>query len=249
MQWLKSLIFVIYIYLFMAVWGIICFPLLLLPKGARWVCGVYASHVIWLAQVMLGIRSEVRGEIPTGEVVIAAKHQSFLDIMIIYNAVPAAKFIMKRELIYTPFIGQYAWRLGCVPVNRGKRGQAISKMLEDVKKGSAQPGQLVIYSQGTRVAPGDYKPYKIGTAAIYRETGWPCVPAATNVGLLWPRKGILRKPGLAVVEFLDPIPPGVDKAAFMSQLETTVEAKSNELMKELGFDAESHLAARAKQSV
>lgn len=241
MQWLKSLIFVIYMYVFMAVLGILAFPALIHPKGARWACGLYASHVIFMARVMLGLRSEIRGPIPTSEVVIAAKHQSFLDILMIYNAVPAAKFIMKRELLYTPFIGQYALRLGCVPVNRGKRGQAITKMVEDVKKGAAQPGQLVIYSQGTRVAPGDYKPYKIGTAAIYRETGQPCVPAATNVGLLWPRKGILRKPGLAVVEFLDPIAPGLDKQTFMTTLEERVEARSNALMKELGFDAESHI--------
>ena len=63
---------------------------------------------------------------------IAAKHQSFLDIILIFHAVPAGKFIMKRELMYAPFLGQYALQIGCVPVNRGKRGAAIAKMKADV---------------------------------------------------------------------------------------------------------------------
>lgn len=188
---------------------------------------------------MVGIRTEVRGEVPEGEVLIAAKHQSFLDIMMIFNALPAGKFIMKRELLWTPIIGLYAKRLGCVPVARGKRGAAIQKMVDDVEAGRSQPGQLIIYSQGTRVAPGDYKPYKVGSAVLYQQLAQTCVPVATNVGLFWPRRGILRKPGLAVVEFLPPIEAGLDKDTFMNELETVVESRSNALMQEAGFDVES----------
>lgn len=167
---------------------------------------------------------------------IAAKHQSFLDILIIFNSVPAAKFIMKRELLWAPVIGIYAYRIGCVPVNRGRRGQAIRKMIADVDAGRQQPGQLVIYSQGTRVAPGARMPYKAGTGVLYEQLGQPCVPAATNVGVFWPRKGIMRKPGLAVVEFLDPIQPGMKRDEVMRILERDVEAASDRLMKEAGFD-------------
>ena len=139
---------------------------------------------------------------------------------------------MKRELLWTPIIGLYAKRLGCVPVNRGRKGAAIAKMVRDVAREFEDPGQLIIYPQGTRVAPGDYKPYKVGTSVLYSELGQPCVPAATNVGLLWPRKGIIRYPGRAVVEFLDPIPPGEGKQAFLTRLEEVVEARSNALMAE-----------------
>jgi len=76
---------------------------------------------------------------------------------------------MKAILLYAPLLGQYAYRLGSVPVNRGKRGKAIAKMLADVKKGEALPGQLVIYSQGTRLAPGVKRPYKVGTAVLYEQ--------------------------------------------------------------------------------
>jgi 1-acyl-sn-glycerol-3-phosphate acyltransferase len=202
-------------------------------------CKLYARWAIWTAKLLIGLRSELRGTPPTGEVMIAAKHQSFLDIMIIFDAVPAAKFIMKRELLWTPIIGLYAYRLGCVPVNRGKRGQAIKKMIADVKSGAANPGQLVIYSQGTRVRPGEYKPYKIGTFALYSQLGQPCVPAATNAGLFWPKGTMLRTPGLAVVEFLDPIAPGMAQTPFMTQLESSVEERSNALMQEAGYVAQS----------
>ena len=181
---------------------------------------------------MVGLRSEVRGTPPTGEVLIAAKHQSFLDIMLIFASVPAGKFIMKRELMWAPVIGQYALRIGCVPVDRGKRSRAIAGMVADVARGRQEPGQLIIYAQGTRVAPGVKKPYKIGAGVLYEETGQSCVPAATNVGLFWPRTGILRKPGLAVVEFLPEIAPGLDRQAFMQRLEHEVETASDRLMQE-----------------
>ena len=142
---------------------------------------------------------------------------------------------MKASLKWAPILGQYAMRIGCIPVERGKRAEAIKYMMEEVQSGSAPAGQLIIYPQGTRVAPNDYVPYKVGTAVLYRETGQKCVPAATNVGVFWPRYGIYREKGTAVVEFLEPIEQGLDKEAFMSRLEKAIETRSNELMKEAGF--------------
>ncbi|MFD1509675.1 lysophospholipid acyltransferase family protein [Lacimonas salitolerans] len=235
-QWIKSLIFLIYIYLAMVVLGLVFLPWAAVqPMGARMACRTYARHTLWLAGWFLGLRHEVRGEVPTDEVLIAAKHQSFMDILIIFLYAPTAKFIMKRELLWTPVIGLFAWRLGCVPVDRGKRGAAIARMIEDVEKGRAQPGQLIIYSQGTRVKPGVRAPYKVGTAVLYQQLGQPCVPAATNAGLFWPRSGVLRKPGLAVVEFLPRIEPGMSRNDFMQHLEIEVEAASDRLMAEAGF--------------
>ncbi|OWV44044.1 1-acyl-sn-glycerol-3-phosphate acyltransferase [Mameliella alba] len=227
----------------MAIMGIVFLPWALVSRhGARTACRTYCRWVRLTARLMVGLRTEVRGEVPQGEVLIASKHQSFLDIILIFGAVPAGKFIMKRELMWAPVIGQYALRIGCVPVERGKRGQAIARMIKDVARGAAVPGQLIIYPQGTRIAPGVKAPFKVGTAILYEQTGQPCVPAATNVGLFWPRKGIYRKPGLAVVEFLPVIQPGLEKYAFLERLETEVETASNALMKEAGFDAENHHA-------
>lgn len=239
-QWLRSLVFVIQIYVMMGIMGIVFFPAALLTHhGARYACKLYCRWVLWSARWMVGLRGEVRGEVPTGDLIVAAKHQSFFDILLIFNALPAAKFIMKRELLWTPVIGQYAYRIGCVPVDRGKRGAAIKKMVTDVAKGKKLPGQLVIYPQGTRVAAGVKKPYKVGAAVLAEELGEECVPVATNVGVFWKRTGIYRKPGLAVVEFLPAIPAGLPRAEFMARLEEEVETASDALMREAGFDPDA----------
>jgi len=185
----------------------------------------------------VGIRTEVRGTPPSGEVLIAAKHQSFLDIMMIFTALPKAKFIMKKEILRIPVLGQYARLMGCVAVDRGKRGAAINQMVRDVKAGRQEAGQLIIYSQGTRVVPGVNAPYKVGTGVLYEQLGQTCVPVAINVGFFWPRKSIYRRPGVAVIEFMEPMQPGLPRAEFMAELELTVEEKSNALLREAGFDA------------
>lgn len=235
-RWVLSLIFIVQMYLSMAVIAIVFAPFALFSrKAAVKACHVFCQWVLFSLRVLCGLKTEVRGVPPTDEVMIGAKHQSFLDIIAIYNAVPRGKFIMKRELMWTPFLGQYALRIGCVPVDRGKRGAAIAKMKADVQAGTEFPGQLIIYPQGTRVAPGVAKPYKVGTGLLYDQLAQPCVPVGTNVGVFWPKRGILRKPGVAVVEFLPRIEPGLPVPAFMAKLEAEVEASSNRLLAEAGF--------------
>ncbi|HKL45911.1 MAG TPA: lysophospholipid acyltransferase family protein [Roseovarius sp.] len=239
LQWVRSLIFVINIYVMMGVMGLLFFPWALVSRrGALTACQSWCRWVRWSARWMVGLRTEVRGTPPSDEVLIAAKHQSFLDIILIFGAVPAGKFIMKRELMWAPIIGQYALRIGCVPVDRGKRSQAIRQMVTDVAKGRQEPGQLIIYPQGTRIAPGVKAPYKVGTGVLYQELGQDCVPVAANVGLFWPRKGIMRKPGTAVVEFLPRLEIGLEREVFMARLQDEVETGSNLLMRESGFDPE-----------
>lgn len=235
-RWVLSLIFIVQMYLSMAVIAIVFAPFALFSRNAAVkACHVFCQWVIFSLRVLCGLKTEVRGVPPTDEVMIGAKHQSFLDIIAIYNAVPRGKFIMKRELMWTPFLGQYALRIGCVPVDRGKRGAAIAKMKADVQAGTEFPGQLIIYPQGTRVAPGVAKPYKVGTGLLYDQLAQPCVPVGTNVGVFWPKRGILRKPGVAVVEFLPRIEPGLPVPAFMAKLEAEVEASSDRLLAEAGF--------------
>ena len=240
-QWLRSLVFAIQMYLAMPIVGIVFAPWALFSRrGAFAACKSYSRWVFWTASWMVNLKCEVRGTPPPeGNFLVPSKHQSFLDIMMIFTALPAAKFIMKKEILMMPVIGQYARLLGCISVDRGKRGEAIKKMVADVDAGQVHPGQLIIYSQGTRVAPGARMPYKVGTGVLYEQLGQTAYPVATNVGVLWPKHGIYRKPGVAVVEFLDPIPPGLDRDTFMELLETRVEAASDRLMAEAGFHAKA----------
>lgn len=236
-QAIRSILFVLVMYLSMAVLAVVyLLPTLLTDDGAFRAIRAYCTFVRWAARVIVGLRSEVRGPVPEDEVIIASKHQSFFDIIMIVSSVPRPKFIMKKELVYTPIVGYFARKTGCIPVDRGKRGTAVKKMVADVKAGRAMPGQLIIFPQGTRVAAGAHLPYKIGTGVLYRETGQRVVPAATSVGVFWRRRGIMRWPGTAVVEFLPAIEPGLEMPDFMAQLEEAVETASNRLMAEAGFE-------------
>ncbi|MEM6305059.1 MAG: lysophospholipid acyltransferase family protein [Pseudomonadota bacterium] len=236
LQWVRSILYIVIVTVAMPLFGLAFAPMAMFSK--KWAyraCNSYAAFCMWLARPLIGLRCEVRGTVPQGEVLVASKHQSFLDIMMIFHALPEPKFIMKKQILWTPVIGQYTKRMQMIAVDRGKRGKAISQMIADVNAGRVDPGQIVIYSQGTRAAPGAKLPYKVGTAVLYEQLGQPCVPAATNAGYFWPRRGLYRRPGLAVVEFLEPIAPGLGKDDFMKTLETRVETASDALLEEAGW--------------
>ncbi len=236
LQWLRSLVFNAQMYLAMPLLGIFFVPFAMVSrKWAFLAVHSYCRYVRWSAAWMIGLESEVRGTVPDQEVLIAAKHQSFFDIIMLVSVLPRPKFIMKKELKWAPVLGWFALRIGCIPVDRGKRGAAITKMLADAAKGRSHPGQLIIYPQGTRMAPGVKAAYKVGTAALYDQLKQDCVPVACNVGVFWPRHGIYRKPGLAVIEFLPTLAAGGHKDAFLTDLETMVETASDRLMAEAGF--------------
>lgn len=235
-QYIRSFLFIVQMYLAMAIMALAFAPFALVRREmALKACHTYCRYVRWSAGWMVGLRADIRGEIPQGGALVAAKHQSFFDIILIFGALPNPRFIMKKQLKYAPFLGWYAMRLGCIPVDRGKGGVAIRDMLARVEQGREAAGQIIIYPQGTRVAPGDNKPYKVGSALLYGQLGQPCVPVATNVGLFWPKRSMLRKPGMAVVEFLPPIAAGVDQRQFLATLERVVEDRSNALMADAGF--------------
>ena len=236
LQWLLSALFVIQMYVAIVVIMLAYTPLALFNRDAslRWI-KLYCRWVRWTARVMVGLHTEVRGTVPTEAALIASKHQSILDSIMLTSVLPSPRFIMKKQLTWIPVAGWHGLRAGFVPVDRGKRGSAIKKMLADVAAGTRGPGQMIIYPQGTRTAPGAHLPYKKGTAALYGQLDQPCIPVATNVGVFWPRHGIYRRPGVAVIEFLPAIPPGLAADQFMAALETSIETASNRLMRDAGF--------------
>ncbi len=239
----RSILFDLLMFLLVPIIGILFLPVALVSRdGTYWVMKLYIRIVLWLLWAICGLRMEVRGTPPEGDVLIASKHQSFLDIMILFLHLPRARFIMKRELRWVPVFGYYAMRIGSTPVARGKKGKAVSAMVKDVNAKQNEPGQLVIYPEGTRTQPGAKPNYKVGAGVIYTRTGQVCVPAATNVGVFWSRRSWLRKPGTAVLEFLEPIPAGLPLDEFMATLEARVETASDALLVEAGFEGPAKAA-------
>ncbi len=237
---LRSLVFDALMYSTLLVQGVLFAPLAIWSvDGTYWAMKTYCRTVFWYLKVVCNMRVEFRGPVPSGEVVVCAKHMSFLDVMMLMERLPRAKFIMKRELVFAPVIGLYALRIGSAAVARGKKGGAVTKMVSDLDKGRAKDvGQTVIYPQGTRVLPGATKPYKIGAGVLYERFGLDCVPAATNTGVFWARRSPYRKPGVAVMEFLPTIKSGLPIKDFLAELEEVVESHSNRLMEEAGHKFE-----------
>ncbi|MGB0497944.1 MAG: lysophospholipid acyltransferase family protein [Rubricella sp.] len=233
MTLLRSLVFDAFFYSLMLVMGILCLPLAISgKKGTYWSIHAYTTIVLAALRLICGLRTEVRGTPPTGEAIVASKHQSFLDILILANVLPEPKFVMKKSLRWAPILGFYAMRMGCAPVDRGKKGRAVQQMVQGIGRSRADGGQVIIYPQGTRLAPGVKAPYKVGAGVLYQSFGLPCVPVATNAGLFWGRMSLYRRPGLAVVEFLDPIEAGLDLRSFMTRLEGEIETASDALHEE-----------------
>ncbi len=230
-QWIRSLIFIAQMYLLMAAMALLVTPFaLFFRQAAHWGIRVYCQWVRWSAAGLVGLKSEIRGDVPQGNTLICSKHQSFFDIIIICSVVKYPRFVMKREILRLPIAGYYARRIGCIPVDRGRGSMAVRQMLDGVKTDFPSPGPLIIFPQGTRVAPGLWKRYRIGAALLYEIYDHRCVPAATNVGIFWPRAAILRRPGTAVVEFLEPIEGQMPQGDFLCILEDIVETNSNRLM-------------------
>lgn len=233
MTHLRGLILVLWTYGLMAVVGLLGAPAAALGPR-RWTLAImhfYLRLELAGARLICGLRAEIRGPVPQGAVIVAAKHQSFLDIMILTHALARPRFVMKQSLVWAPVLGFYAKRMGCVAIDRSARGKALRAMV-DAAAADAEPGQLVIFPQGTRVAPGVDAPWKSGVAALQDGLGLPIVPVATNAGHFWPRSGVSRRPGAAVIEFLDPIPPGLPRAELMALLKARIEPASARLLDE-----------------
>lgn len=237
MLFLRSQLADLIMYVLMAVMGILFAPAAIYSRGgAYWAIKVYCRTVFWVLRILCGLKVEFRGEVPQGEVIVASKHMSFLDVMMHAYALPRVKFVMKRQLRYAPILGLYGMRIGSAPVARGKKGGAVRKLVRDVENDKKNAGQLVIYPQGTRVLPGSDKPYKVGAGVLYTRMGQDCVPAATNTGVFWARRSPYRYPGTAVVEYLPMIERGLKLDEFMKRLEDVVETRSNALMRESGYE-------------
>ena len=221
-----SILFVIWMYGLMAVMGIACAPSLLGPRAwARACFRVYLDLVFASLKTLCGVRYEVRGleHRPEGAALVASKHQSMFETLAFWRILDDPAIILKKELAWLPFFGWYAMKLKNIKVDRSAGAKALRDMLAQAKARASQGRQVVIFPQGTRVEPGATESYKPGVAGLYAAMGTRCVPVALNSGAYWPGRGLRRRPGVIVVQFLEPIPPGLPKAAFMATLETRIE--------------------------
>ncbi len=236
MSYLRGMFSDTLIYLSMLVLGVIGLPFSLVSKRYAYAfIKLYCRTCFLILRVVSNINVECRGKIPTGNVIVCSKHMSFLDILMLAYYLPRFSFVMKRELIFTPIIGIYALRVGCVPVARGTGSKALNGMIKEYDESSpdSKEKQIVIYPQGTRVYPKEIKEYKIGAGVLYQKFKLPCHLVGTNTGMFWPKGSFKRNPGVAVIEFTEVLDPGLDLRDFMKSIERSIEKSSNCLMDEV----------------
>jgi 1-acyl-sn-glycerol-3-phosphate acyltransferase len=231
----RSALFNALFYVILAVLLVAALFTLALPRRAVLAMAKLWGRIsIWLLRAVCGTRAEFRGveKLPKGPLIVAAKHQSTWETFALLWLFEDFTFIVKRELMWIPIFGWCMWKGGMIPIDRSAGSQALSTMSARARKEIRSGRQLIIFPEGTRRPPGAEPRYKFGVAHLYAEIGVPCVPVALNSGLFWPRRAFRRFPGTIIVEFLDPIPPGLDKNTFFARLQNDIEAATARLIAE-----------------
>lgn len=200
----------------------------------RQVIGRYVRRMIWAMKVLAGIQLEVRGRerLPKGAFILAPKHASYGDGFCAYAQFDDLAFVTGDHLERFPLFKTVLKKLGAIVVDNCGGPEARKALSQSAGQAHAEGRTILIYPEGRLAAVGAHYRYRTGVYYMARDFGLPVVPAASNLGLFWPQEDWTKRPGRAVLEFLDPIEPGLDKDAFMARLEAAVETRTAELVAE-----------------
>src|SRR5262249_26932217 len=230
---LRSLVFNILFYLVFLAWAVVALPTFAMPRGAMLrVANWWAQSNIFLMRTICNINVEFRGveKIPRGPLIVASKHQSMWETISLLHFFEAPFFALKRELQFIPIFGLFLIKTRMIAIDRGAGGRALIAMARRAREEVRRGRQFVIFPEGTRRPGGAPPKYKSGIALIYSDCGVPCLPVALNSGLFWPRRTFMRYPGTLVVEFLDPLPPGLPRDEFLARMSGAIEEATNRLV-------------------
>ena len=181
----RSLLFNALFYLNLMVLMVVGLPTMLFGRRAIFALArLWGAISVWLLETICGLRLEYRGveNIPPGALLIAAKHQSFLETFALLKYAPDFAIILKRQLTYVPLFGLYLIVSQQIAIDRGRGRQALNQIAAAAKPVFAAGRQVFIYPEGTRRLPGAPPMYKHGAAALYVATEVPCLPVAVNTG-------------------------------------------------------------------
>lgn len=233
---LRSFLFNIFFYLWTLVLMIFIMPMVLLPGSGPilWIGYVWGQGNLWALRVICGTHVEWRGieKIPDGPILVAAKHQSAWETFAFFIPFRRPAYVYKRQLAYVPMFGWLIWKAKQIPVDRGGKGEALASITRGALKAVGLGRQVMIFPEGTRRAVGAPPDYKYGVTHLYAQLGVPCQPVALNSGMFWSRKSFTRRPGTVLVEFLDPIPPGLPPEEFAAKLKDGIETTTQRLIAE-----------------
>lgn len=201
---------------------------LTIPFGQRAIIAssrIWAWYAHWCARWLLGIRIELQGVLPQRGAIVAIKHEAMFEAMETLCLFDEPAVVFKAELLRIPLWGAVAKNHGVIPVARETGSNALRVMLKAAKEAVAKGRPIVIFPEGTRVAPGEAPPLRAGVAGLYKALGLPIVPVALDSGRLWPKRGLLKRAGVVTMRVGEPIPPGLGR----DEVEARVHAGINAL--------------------
>jgi len=229
---LRSALFNISFFGFMTITLIVSIVLLpISQKMAQRIARFMSRTTLMLLRVLIGLRWELRGRVDLlqGPSLIVCKHQSAWDTIVFFCMCTQPTYVMKKELMMIPLFGWLSRRQGHIGVDRKAGAGALRQLLRATQAAIAAGRQIVIFPQGTRVPPGEKRPYQTGVIGIYNALNRPIVPVALNSGLFWGRRKFVKQPGTIVIEILPEIPAGLSRDDVMREIETRIETATARL--------------------
>jgi 1-acyl-sn-glycerol-3-phosphate acyltransferase len=231
---LRSVLFAVVYWVLSAFYAITAAILSLLPWRApiTFVIRLYTKRMLWAMRTFAGIRIDLRGQdrLPQGAFIIAAKHHSWGDGFVMFANVDNLTFVAGDHLEDIPLLSGVLKKLGAIIVDNCGGSEARKDLAKQAAAAHAEGKRILIYPEGHLARPGERFRYRTGVFHMAKDFNLPVVPVATNLGLRWRQMDFMKSPGVATIEFLDPIPTGLAKAEFMARLEQTIETRTNELI-------------------
>ncbi len=205
-----------------AIIGLLFLPCIISKSLTISISHTWAKITVYLlnkvCRIEIDIDKEVLKKYRYKPVLFAIRHESVLETILFLAYFPNIKYVVKKELLYVPFYGLFVWRSGHIIINREAKSKTIFFMLKKIQLSLTRKESLVLFPHGTRVQPNKNIDIKPGIYAIYKHLNVPIVPVYMNSGLVWDRKGLIKKPGVVKVTFFDSIKNGYDKKEFLKIL-------------------------------
>jgi len=227
MQFIKSLVFNIFLYFGIILVFTLAIPTLLLPGKFTLYCGKFlAYYIILILRLFLNTKVLFHGLENLKKVekfFVASAHQSMFETFVLQAPLDYPVFILKKELLKIPLFGWYLRKIGSIEIIRETTTKENLNFFDKIKETIQKNNRpLLIFPQGTRVKFNDRSPFKKGVGRIYDSLKLPCIPVALNSGKIWPKNSFKKYPGDIHISFLEPIEPGLEKDVFLKILQEKI---------------------------
>ena len=227
MQFLRSLVFNIFLFSGLIFIFVLAIPTLILPnKFVLFFGRLSARYIIFIMQTILNTKVFFHGLEnldKTKKYFVASAHQSMFETFALQIPLNGPIFILKKELLAVPLFGWYLKKIGAIKIVRETTTKENLNFFDKIKyQVDKENRPLLIFPQGTRVKLKDHVPFKKGVGRIYENLNLPCIPVALNSGKVWPKNSFMKHPGDIHISFLEPVMPGKNKEDFVKEIENKI---------------------------